>query len=148
MATPMDQDIPELNEFLCFEIYASNLSFGRVYKPVLDPLGLTYPQFLVLYLLWRKDARSVGEIAGALGLETSTLTPLIKRLEQAGFVTRKRDPSDERRVKVSLAPRGEAARTHLDEIRDCVGRATGLTLEEAQELQASLRKLRTHLAAS
>lgn len=130
---------------LCFDIYATNLAFGRLYKPLLDPLGLTYPQYLVLLTLWAQDGQSVGRIGAELGLDSSTLTPLIKRLEGAGLVRRTRDSADERRVVVTLTAAGAALRSRAENVPACVVAATGLSIEDLQHLSASLRQLRGNL---
>ncbi|MGZ3215747.1 MarR family winged helix-turn-helix transcriptional regulator [Paracoccus sp. T5] len=137
-----------LGAMLCFDVYATNLAFGRVYKPLLDPLGLTYPQYLVLMTLWPSDNQSIGQIGTALGLDSSTLTPLIKRLEVAGLVTRRRDPRDERRVIVSLTREGGDLEARSDHLHDCIMRATGLDMEGAIRLQQMLAQLRCSLTGS
>lgn len=134
-----------LGALLCFDVYAANLAFGRIYKPLLEPLGLTYPQYLVLLTLWSQDGQSIGQIGSGLGLDSSTLTPLVKRLEAAGLVTRKRDTRDERRVIVSLTPAGQDLNDRSDHVVHCVTEATGLTPAERDQLQAILRKLRAIL---
>ncbi|GAA3272557.1 hypothetical protein GCM10020258_48860 [Sphingomonas yabuuchiae] len=95
-----------LDEQLCFTVYAANMAIQRSYKPMLDQLGLTYPQYLALHVLWEEDGRTIGAIAHRLSLESSTVTPLVKRLEVAGLLVRERDPQDERQVRVSLTPPG------------------------------------------
>nr|WP_318272659.1 MarR family transcriptional regulator [Paracoccus saliphilus] len=137
-----------LGAMLCFDVYATNLAFGRVYKPLLDPLGLTYPQYLVLMTLWPADNQSIGQIGGSLGLDSSTLTPLIKRLEAAGLVTRRRDPRDERRVIVSLTRDGRDLEAQSDHLHDCILRATGLDMEGATRLQQMLSRLRCSLTGT
>lgn len=97
-----------LDDQLCFSLYAASMAISRTYKPLLDRLGLTYPQYLVLHALWEQDGRTIGQIADRLSLESSTVTPLVKRLEGAGFLTRTRSTSDERRVEVRLTDRGAA----------------------------------------
>jgi len=97
-----------LEDQLCFSLYRANLEIGRAYQPLFDTLGITYPQFLVLNTLWEKDGRPVGEIAERLTLESSNITPLIKRLEAAGLLTRQRNPADDRQVLVSLTAQGRA----------------------------------------
>lgn len=99
-----------LDDQLCFSLYATSMAITRAYKPMLDQLGITYPQYLVLHALWEQDGRTVGAIADRLALESSTITPLVKRLEAAGFVTRERNPEDERQVQVRLTPRGARMR--------------------------------------
>ncbi|MEO1911212.1 MAG: MarR family winged helix-turn-helix transcriptional regulator [Paracoccus sp. (in: a-proteobacteria)] len=135
------------DDMLCFDVYAVNLAFGRIYKPLLDPLGLTYSQYLVLMSLWTQDDQTVGQIGGGLGLDSSTLTPLIKRIEAAGLVVRNRDPLDERRVIVSLTDQGRALQAHSSHIRSCVVSGLGMSLEELQQLQAMIRKLRKSIVA-
>ena len=99
-----------LDHQLCFALYSASMAISRAYKPLLDALEITYPQYLVLSTLWERDAQSVGNIADRLALESSTITPLVKRLEQAHFVVRKRNPEDERQVVVSLTVKGMALR--------------------------------------
>src|SRR6185369_571566 len=90
------------DDFICFAIYSAGHAFSRVYKPLLEKLGVTYPQYLVLVALWAKDGQTVGELGEVLFLESSTLTPLLKRLEGLELVTRSRDPSEERQVRIRL----------------------------------------------
>ena len=131
-----------LNEMICFDVYAANLAVGRLYKPLLDELGLTYPQYLALMILWEKDGRTVGEISGILGLESSTLTPLIKRMEATGLVIRRRDEKDERRVHVFLTEAGRQIENERYRLTQCVADATGLSFDEFVQLQGLLRKMR------
>jgi DNA-binding MarR family transcriptional regulator len=133
-----------LQDQLCFSLYRANLEMGRAYQPLFDSLGITYPQFLVLNSLWEKDGRTVGDIAAHLSLESSNVTPLIKRLEAAGFLTRQRNPADDRQVLVTLTATGRKLqqRCALTEIlRDASGmRAAELTaLNDA--VQALLRAI-------
>lgn len=131
-----------LDRFLCFSIYAAGLAFNRVYKPLLDRFGITYPQYLALVALSAKDRQTVSELGDKLFLESNTLTPLIKRLEAGGFVSRMRDTQDERVVRVSLT---EAGRTATQDALSCVPtavlEATGLTVEELDALNRSMVKL-------
>ena len=143
----VQNDDTPLESMLCFDVYAVNLAFGRIYKPLLDPLGLTYPQYLVLMSLWGQDGQSVGQLGAGLGLDSSTLTPLIKRIEAAGLVTRKRDPQDERRVIVSLTDQGAALQSHVDHIRSCVIEDTGMSMTELLQLQSMIRRLRSSMAS-
>src|SRR3546814_5634711 len=85
-----------LDDQLCFSLYAASMAIGRAYKPMLDRLGITYPQYLVLHVLWEQDGRTIGQIAERLSLESSTVTPLVKRLAAGGFLTRDRSEADER----------------------------------------------------
>ncbi|WP_245926708.1 MarR family winged helix-turn-helix transcriptional regulator [Breoghania corrubedonensis] len=136
-----------LDNFLCFSVYATGHAFNRVYKPLLDELGLTYPQFLVMAALWEGDDRTIGSLGGALGLESSTLTPLVKRLETAGLLVRRRDTRDERVVRVSLTEKGHALRDAAGGIPACVFEATGMGLAELVALKAGLERLRKGLTA-
>lgn len=100
-----------LDRQICFPIYAASNLLNRMYRPVLDKLGLTYPQYLVMLVLWEDEPQSVGDLGARLYLDSGTLTPLLKRLESAGFVKRRRDKEDERRVLVGLTARGRALKT-------------------------------------
>ena len=133
---------------LCFDVYATNLAFARLYAPLLEPHGLTYPQYLVLTLLWERDGRSVGEVGDILDLKSSTLTPVVKRLAMAGLVSRQRDVADERRVRVQLTEMGREMRVRLRDVPACVEEATGLTEPEIRDLQAQLRAIREHLRSA
>ena len=97
----------KLKSQLCFPLYAASRKIIRLYKPLLDPLGITYTQFLVLLVLWEKDEQYVNDIGEKLILDSGTLTPLLKKLETAGFISRKRSKSDERNVMISLTERGK-----------------------------------------
>lgn len=100
-----------LEDFLCFAVYSANLAYGRLYKPVLDALGLaSYTQFIVVVALWDEDDQTVGGLGAKLFLESNTLTPILKKLEALGYVSRRRDPADERQVRVGLTPAGRALR--------------------------------------
>ena len=132
-------------DHLCFAIYSAGHAFNRVYKPLLDELKLTYPQYLVMIALWAEDNQTVGEVGQKLFLESSTLTPLLKRLEALGYVTRKRDPEDERQVRLTLTDKGSALRTKAHDVGACVGAATGLTLEDAVRLRGEIAALRERL---
>lgn len=97
---------PQLSDFLCFAVYSANLAFGKAYKPILDKLGLTYTQYIAIIALWEEDNQTVSGLGEKLFLESNTLTPILKKLESSGFITRHRDPADERQVRVSLTPAG------------------------------------------
>lgn len=140
-----------IDDLLCFALYSAGHTFTRLYKPMLDPLGLTYPQFLVMIALWEKDDRTVSEIGERLLLESSTLTPLLKRLEAAGLIKRTRDRDDERVVRITLTRQGTALREKAATIPEAIGCATSLTLNDvkklAGEVTALRKKLQTALAA-
>ena len=137
---------PALDDMLCFALYGAMHEMTRAYQPMLAELGLTYPQYLAMLVLWRDDGRPVGEIGAALGLETSTLTPLLKRLEAAGLVRRARDGRDERQVRVRLTPAGQALAHRAAGISERIGCATGLPLAEIADLRDRLQALRRALA--
>jgi DNA-binding MarR family transcriptional regulator len=133
---------PPLDDQLCYAVYSAGMAIQRVYKPLLDELGLTYPQYLVLNVLWAEDAQTVGAIAEKLALESSTLTPLLKRLEAAGLLRRTRNPQNERQVVVSLTPDGSAIRSRAG----CLGNALLTTSRQSPhdlaKLNADVRRLR------
>jgi MarR family transcriptional regulator, organic hydroperoxide resistance regulator len=140
--SPKAESGPKLSNFLCFAVYSANLAFGRAYKPILDGLGLTYTQYIALVALYEEDDQTVGELGEKLFLESNTLTPILKKLEQGGYIRRQRDPSDERQVRVSLAAPG----------RRLVEKDPGGSLLEATGLgndflpvQRSVTKLRDNL---
>jgi DNA-binding MarR family transcriptional regulator len=128
-----------LDHQLCFALYGASMAIGRAYKPLLDALGITYPQYLVLSTLWERGAQSVGGIAERLALESSTVTPLVKRLEQAGFVERKRNPDDERQVVVSLTAKGTALRKEARCLGETLFVAAGMSVERLMNLNREVR---------
>src|SRR5258708_33918548 len=117
---PKPDDALKLGQFLCFAVYSASHAVNRVYKPLLDELGLTYPQYLAMVLLWEEDDQTVGSLCERLLLESSTLTPVLKRLEALGHVRRTRDPVDERQVRVRLTEKGRALRDKARGIPDCI----------------------------
>src|SRR5262245_26746716 len=123
---PVDVDVPRLDDFLCFAVYSANLAMNRVYKPVLDELGLTYPQYIVLVSLYEQDDQTVSGLGEKLFLDSSTLTPLLKRMESMGHLTRQRNPEDERQVRLRLTPQGRAVREKVALARSDLLNATGL----------------------
>lgn len=133
----------DLSEFLCFSVYSSNLAFGKVYKPILEKLGLTYTQYITIVALSEADHLTVSALGEKLFLESNTLTPILKKLESGGFLTRQRDPQDERQVQVSLTQKGKSLRDSCPELS--ITEATGLTHEEFVQLQRSISKLRDNL---
>ena len=129
-----------LEDQLCFSLYRANLEIGRAYQPLFDVLGITYPQFLVLNALWETDGRTIGDIADRLTLESSNITPLIKRLEVAGLVTRQRNPKDDRQVLVSLTEPGRTLRQRCS-VEELMQNATGLDLDHLIALNTSVQAL-------
>ncbi|MFY1595180.1 MarR family winged helix-turn-helix transcriptional regulator [Micromonospora sp. WMMD737] len=131
-----------LRRQVCFALYAASRALTDVYRPVLDEFGLTYPQYLVLLVLWeRDDAPTVSELGAALRLDSGTLSPLLKRLEGAGLVVRTRSARDERRVEVGLTGDGRTLRQRMDEVPLRVARATGLTEGELVALRDTLTRV-------
>ncbi|MER9290200.1 MarR family transcriptional regulator [Mesorhizobium sp. M7A.F.Ca.US.010.02.1.1] len=102
--------VPKLDEQICFALYSASGLMTRLYRPLLEPLGLTYPQYLAMMALWERAPRTVGGLGEVLGLDSATLTPLLKRLEAGGFITRRRDAADERRVLLELTAKGQSLR--------------------------------------
>jgi MarR family transcriptional regulator, organic hydroperoxide resistance regulator len=144
---PAPPDWLQLDRQLCFALYSSSLAMTRLYKPLLEPLGLTYPQYLVLLVLWEHDDQSVGALGEKLFLDSGTLTPLLKRMEAAGWLSRERAAEDERRVMVRLTPAGVALRDQACPLPPQVFNASGCTLAEMQDLTHSLQALRSRLLA-
>lgn len=135
-----------LDDQLCFSLYATSIAINRVYKPMLDGLGITYPQYLVLSTLWERDGRGISEIAHRLALEPSTITPLVKRLEQAGFVTRRRDAQDERQVQVHLTEKGVGLRADTTCLAEALLSRSGMDMGEIVALNDRIRALWAALA--
>jgi DNA-binding MarR family transcriptional regulator len=132
----------ELDEQLCFALYDATRAVVRAYAPLLDQLGLTYPQYITMLVLWESDgALSVGELGARLHLDSGTLTPLLKRLEQLGVVDRRRDPADERRVLVTLTSAGRALQRSAVDIPACLLERTGLDVKTARALREQLTQL-------
>jgi DNA-binding MarR family transcriptional regulator len=134
-----------LDEQLCFAIYSATHAFNRFYKPRLDRLGLTYPQYLVMMVLWEEEPQTVGSIGERLLLDSSTLTPLLKRLEAAGYVSRNRSLRDERVVEVTLTPVGRALRADACPLPEAAKAASGSTMAELTDLRHQLVSIRDAL---
>ena len=138
-------DMPKLEDFLCFAVYAAGHALTRVYKPLLDAIGLTYPQYLVMVSLWQNDRQTVGQIGEQLFLESSTLTPLLKRLETAGLVERQRNATDQRQVHITLTETGRALRAKACQIPPCIRTAAGGDVDSLRHLTKVLKQLRVTL---
>lgn len=135
-----------LKDLLCFSIYSTELAFNQLYRPLLEDLGLTYPQYLVMTLLWAQDDRTVGQLGDALRLKSNTLTPLLKKLEAMDLVTRRRDDEDERVVRISLTKAGRALRAKAKRIPRCIAEATGMSQRELAEMITQVNRLRDRIA--
>lgn len=139
-----DQDPLLLDRQVCFPLYAATNLLNRLYGPVLRQLGLTYPQYLVMLVLWEQQSQTVGALGARLYLDSGTLTPLLKRMEAAGYITRNRDPEDERRVVIGLTDKGKALREQAVHVPGTI--ANGRTPEGIEELRESVRNLVAMLA--
>ncbi|MBY0620030.1 MarR family winged helix-turn-helix transcriptional regulator [Sphingomonas ursincola] len=144
VAAPGDDPLL-LDRQVCFPLYAATNLLNRLYGPVLRPLGLTYPQYLVMLVLWEEEPQTVGALGARLYLDSGTLTPLLKRMEQAGLVSRTRDAEDERRVLIGLTERGRALRADALHVPETI--AGGRSPEGLDELREGVRKLVAMLAA-
>lgn len=137
----------KLDNQLCFLLYASSRAVTRLYQPLLDELGITYPQYLALLVLWERESATVSELGARLELDSGTLTPMLKRMEGAGLVVRERDPQDERRVVVRLTARGEALQEQAACLPEKLLAGAGGSEAEALELLGTLRRLLNRLKA-
>ncbi|MCC4603215.1 MarR family winged helix-turn-helix transcriptional regulator [Xanthomonas campestris] len=138
----------QLDNQLCFALYSANLAMHKLYRGLLKALDLTYPQYLVMLVLWETDGRSVSEIGERLYLDSATLTPLLKRLQAAGLVTRTRAASDERQVIIELTDAGRALRSKAGGVPEQVFCASACSLDELRQLKHDLEKLRTGLGTA
>ena len=135
----------KLGNQLCFAVYAAAHALNKTYKPLLEPLDLTYPQYLVMLVLWEGDGLTVKDIGERLFLDSGTLTPLLKRLEAAGRLRRTRDSADERQVRITLTEAGQALRDQAAAVPPMLFCATGLDLPGLIDLKDDLSKLRATL---
>ncbi|MGF0241343.1 MarR family winged helix-turn-helix transcriptional regulator [Rhodococcus sp. IEGM1300] len=146
--TPDNCDHLLLNNQVCFALHSTSLMMTKVYKPLLQALGLTYPQYLAMMVLWERDGLTVGEISARLLTDPGSLTPLLKRLEVEGLLSRTRSREDERVVIVELTEQGRALREKARGIPQCILGASGQTVAQLQTLQKDLQELRKHLQNS
>ena len=137
----------QLDHQLCFALYSASLAMTKLYKPLLAPLGLTYPQYLALLCLWEADGVTVSHLGERLQLDSGTLTPLLKRMEGAGWLRRERSAEDERRVLVWLTPAGQALKQQARAIPQCVLQAAECRLADIQALTQQVRTLRDRVLA-
>jgi DNA-binding MarR family transcriptional regulator len=134
-----------LDNQVCFALYSASLAMTKLYKPQLDAIGLTYPQYLVMLVLWEQDGVTVSELGERLFLDSGTLTPLLKRLETQGHIARLRDVHDERRVRITLTADGRALRGQAQAIPQCVLQKSQCSIAELTALTAELQQLRARL---
>jgi DNA-binding MarR family transcriptional regulator len=144
MARKFAPDTAKLGDFLCFAVYSANLAFGRAYRPILDKLGLTYTQYVTLVALSEEEEQTVGDLGDKLFLESNTLTPILKKLEQLGLVERRRDPADERQVRVNLTAAGRKLKQQVENSASTLVEATGLG-DDFAKVQRTIAKLRDNL---
>ena len=145
-STPPDA-MMQLDNQLCFALYSTSLAMTKVYKPLLDELSLTYPQYLAMLVLWERDGLMVSELGEQLYLDSGTLTPLLKRLEVAGYISRIRDVEDERRVYITLTSSGRKLKTRATKIPGCILRASQCSLPELVALTSQVQSLRKRLVS-
>jgi MarR family transcriptional regulator, organic hydroperoxide resistance regulator len=148
LGTPSRTAAPDwlaLDQQLCFALYAASLAMTKAYKPLLAPLGLTYPQYLVMLVLWEGDGIAVSQLGERLTLDSGTLTPLLKRLEALALLQRLRDVADERRVLLQLTPAGRALRAQAVAVPQAIACATACDLQQISALAAQLHQLRRQL---
>lgn len=132
---------PTLDDMLCFDLYAASRNMTQRYRPLLDELGMTYPQFLVLVALWAGEPRTVKDLGSLLSLDHGTLTPLLRRMEASGLITRRRSAADERFVQIALTPAGDALRSRGATIHCEISASVGLDAQDLALVRASLRTL-------
>ena len=146
MLTQLDAML-QLDNQLCFALYSASLAMTKVYKPLLDELGLTYPQYLAMLVLWERDGLMVSELGDKLTLDSGTLTPLLKRLETSGYVSRIRAVEDERRVYITLTSSGRKLKTRAAKIPACILSASQCSVPELMHLTSQVQALRKKLVA-
>ena len=145
-SAPLSTDeLLKLDNQLCFAMYSASLAMTRLYKPLLEKLGLTYPQYLVLLVLWERDGLTVSELGERLSLDSGTLTPLLKRLEANGLVARIRDVADERRVHVSLTAAGRRLKARAAHVPGCLMAASECSVPELIALTQQIQSLRDRI---
>lgn len=140
--TPKETD-PHLADFLCFAIYSANLAYGKAYKPILEELGLTYTQYITIVALWENENQTVSGLGQKLFLESNTLTPILKKLESMGYLTRQRDPKDERQVVVALTEAGKRLREKALPMN--LVKESGLAPDDFKKVQKMISTLRDNL---
>ena len=144
--TKQDSAMLKLDKQLCFALYSTSLAMTRLYKPLLDAMGITYPQYLALLVLWEHDGLTVSALGEQLFLDSGTLTPLLKRMETAGLITRLRAAQDERRVHITLTAAGQQLKAQAASIPACILGAAQCPISEVMALTQQLQALRQRLA--
>lgn len=147
-SAPTPDELLKLDNQLCFAVYSTSLAMTRLYKPLLEKLSLTYPQYLVMLALWETDGPTVSELGDRLSLDSGTLTPLLKRLEANGLVARLRDVADERRVHIPLTSAGRKLKARAADVPACLLAASQCSLDELAGLTRQLQTLRDRVRAA
>ena len=147
-SAPSTDEMLLLDNQLCFAVYSASLAMTRLYKPMLDKLKLTYPQYLVMLALWEQDGATVSELGERLSLDSGTLTPLLKRLETSGYLTRLRDAADERRVRITLSGAGRRLKARAADVPACLLAATQCDVPELVALTQQIQTLRDRIKAA
>jgi DNA-binding MarR family transcriptional regulator len=145
---PSADEMLRLDNQLCFAVYSASLTMTKLYKPVLEKLGLTYPQYLAMLVLWERDGLMVSELGEKLSLDSGTLTPLLKRLEASGFVARIRDVGDERRVHITLTAAGRKLKGRAASVPGCLMAATQCSVPELIALTQQVQVLRDRIRSA
>ena len=146
--SPSSSDWLALDHQLCFALYAASLAMTKTYKPLLAPLGLTYPQYLAMLVLWQTDGITVSQLGERLTLDSGTLTPLLKRLASLGLLLRQRDAADERRVRLVLTPAGHQLKACALAVPQAIACAVACDLAQIHQITAQLTALRQQLSAA
>jgi DNA-binding MarR family transcriptional regulator len=147
-SAPSADEMLRLDNQLCFAVYSASLAMTKLYKPLLEKLGLTYPQYLVMLALWERDRLMVSELGEKLSLDSGTLTPLLKRLEASGLVARIRDVEDERRVRISLTAAGRKLKARAASVPACLLAASQCSIDELVSLTQQMQQLRDRIRAA
>ncbi len=140
------EDALLLDSQLCFSLYSTSLTMTQLYKPMLEPLGLTYPQYLIMMVLWEEDGIGLKDIGARLNQKSGALTPVMKRLEEDGLLNRVRVPDNERQLDIRLTPKGNALKADAFKVNQCIIESCGMPMEELIELKNTLDKLRDNLS--
>lgn len=138
---PVDEDLLDLDRQVCFPLYAASNLLNRLYRPILGDLGLTYPQYLVMLVLWKHTPQTVGSLGDMLHLDSGTLTPLLKRMELAGLISRTRDADDERRVLIDLTAKGRGLRADAEKVPVMLSTGLAMDADAIAELRSRVREL-------
>lgn len=141
MDLPKDDDPLDLDRQVCFPLYAASNLLNRLYRPILAELGLTYPQYLVMLVVWKQAPQTVGSLGDLLHLDSGTLTPLLKRMEKAGLVSRMRDADDERRVLIDITAKGRALRADAERVPARLAEGLGISDTSVELLRDQVRAL-------